>query len=1249
MNQFACPIVGCPHYPQGHGPKFSSLSNLIRHLKGEDHTNSHHLLNHTICNEIKLYRCTHHTCTTNPDKYFQSKRALDDHNATHHTVPTPPLHHTEDNDTTITPMSYTDIIFNHPGSETMINKWTHGLRFISENYNTHRPHFRSTWRRFLKRNNKLKFYHTLSQIITAIVHSNTTGNSEPFWWLLLHFEMLILAPTPHHARGNKTIKQIINERLKDFQQGDISKLLNDTTFNTNWNPSSPRPTSRIGNNAAQMAADADNYRTAIARACTDNKIAIINDDNISIVKKLYPSPQQHIETNHIPPTNTHDLFLPGNICDTIRRSSKNKGTGILSDSIDNFIHLANQDVETTNNNLQHIFNLVYQGKIPPRARHFFTDTYLFCIHKDEHDNRKLRPIGIPTAIRRIIATHVAQTWKDKFALHLLPYNFAVGIPNGMDFIVKSMQLSIERFIEQPQQHNTTPTRAAVFVDLTNMFNSVSRAELFDIIATDFPELYNLTKLLYEDHGTVHYKWNQTKWKHIDMKDGVNQGCPLSPIFATLVLHRVLKPLALQLEQRAAERLRQGNPGDDGYGSLAHLFAYMDDISSTVPHEDVEFFCTEIERLGSTRGCFVNPLKTRILTSCSGESILPKLDQQTAETIERTIARFSIQQNKDDSYSPVELTSGFRLLGTPVGSQAFAQEFYEEQIDTVTTSLMSMMQAIRDTQTQLKLFTQCMSQKLPHLLDSDIMHNYPTDNDSDFKQWYNWTGPLTSGIDNITSTFFRALLELAPNEQLPPLSNLISRLNVNKGGLGIINPSLRAAPDFVINMASGIRRATMGFTINKDILPIKLHPSINILYSLQENPSSNCLLRYDGLVKHIAPLCCSPTCPTEDHIIAFETRLSPKSARDYLKIATGAIMTNQIYSEAIESNNEHTHLIPSILSPQTSYPLVGMCRSKQQHRLPNWMTDLAIKRKLRLPIYDRNNPPICKCGTKHDIYGDHAFKCLRISKTQAHHTIRDSWATALQPALATAGYIRPSSKIDTERQHLLTRDISAQPFDISFDPDPILSETTNTHCPYTTIGADITIGNNCKPLPSTSSPLDVNSITAHADSHLREFERKKLRRKNKHNRSDPSESILGEQSIGDLIENNMILLPFVIDPHGRLGPILRNFLIPSPTPLSYNFQQHLPNAQIMAYKATHEPCPIGILQTADAIWKQNKTRTFYGYSYTAPTPSIYTIQQLGLGITKGFATLLRNATKLSRQQSAQTLSRTDTQLQNINST
>jgi hypothetical protein len=57
-----------------------------------------------------------------------------------------------------------------------------------------------------------------------------------------------------------------------------------------------------------------------------------------------------------------------------------------------------------------------------------------------------------------------------------------------------MQLSIEKFIDHPQRTNKLPTRAAVFFDLTNQFNSVSREEFFNVIETSFPKLLPLTKL-----------------------------------------------------------------------------------------------------------------------------------------------------------------------------------------------------------------------------------------------------------------------------------------------------------------------------------------------------------------------------------------------------------------------------------------------------------------------------------------------------------------------------------------------------------------------------------------------------------------------------------------------------------------------------------------------------------------------------------------------------------------------------------
>jgi hypothetical protein len=74
----------------------------------------------------------------------------------------------------------------------------------------------------------------------------------------------------------------------------------------------------------------------------------------------------------------------------------------------------------------------------------------------------------------VIAQHVAHTFKPKFAEFLLPYNFAVGIPNGGATIINAIQLGIEKYITNNEKEGQLPTRAAVFFDLSNMFNNISR-------------------------------------------------------------------------------------------------------------------------------------------------------------------------------------------------------------------------------------------------------------------------------------------------------------------------------------------------------------------------------------------------------------------------------------------------------------------------------------------------------------------------------------------------------------------------------------------------------------------------------------------------------------------------------------------------------------------------------------------------------------------------------------------------------
>jgi hypothetical protein len=285
--------------------------------------------------------------------------------------------------------------------------------------------------------------------------------------------MLTFAPSTKEQSSHISIGHTIYDCIDAAYCGDIAYLFHSAMQVCQLKQNS-RPTCTRQNRSAQQAANNNEYRTAVFRACALQSIDTIGPTNITHAKKLHPSTVPSLGYPHPSSFPSHQTdSLPGNICNTIQHAVCNKGAGVNADSIDLLSSLLNCSILTITDDLQFVFDLVYKNKLPNNIKRYFTDVYLFCLHKDPLDPTKLRPLGIPAAIQRIITSHVACTLCQKFANNLLPYNYAVGIPDGSDFVVKAMQLAIEKCIDNPQQSGCLPTRATIFFDLTNQFNSVS--------------------------------------------------------------------------------------------------------------------------------------------------------------------------------------------------------------------------------------------------------------------------------------------------------------------------------------------------------------------------------------------------------------------------------------------------------------------------------------------------------------------------------------------------------------------------------------------------------------------------------------------------------------------------------------------------------------------------------------------------------------------------------------------------------
>jgi hypothetical protein len=245
---------------------------------------------------------------------------------------------------------------------------------------------------------------------------------------------------------------------------------------------------------------------------------------------------------------------------------------------------------------------------------------------------------------------------------------------------------------------------------------------------------------------------------------------------------------------------------------------------------------------------------------------------------------------------------------------------------------------------------------------------------------------------------------------------------------------------------------------------------------------------------------------------------------------------------------------------------------------------------------------------------------------SRHTAMAYDTHALAPVLSTAGFIPPNSTVDTEPILYLSSDPHSHPFNLSFDPYPAPPPLTFHGCTSSTIGANVTISSLLPKLPiNPDSPDVLQIITANADSHLQNYECKKLGHINK---TDATTSIItrGDTLISNLLNRNMLLIPFAIDPLGRFGPLLQKFLFGHhPAPLPW-FPPSRPNANQMYTQLLQYPSPKGILLLANHNWLLHPTHRFYGHSYLAPTPSITTVQSLGISLTKAFAQHIKYASQ-----------------------
>ena len=1229
MNKFICPFNNCPDKRQKHKASFKSILNLRDHLESS-HKSHIASIDKSWFTENNLFCCQ--TCK---ERIFLNKRYLGTHTVKEHQGA---------NDTPNSVMlKNTFYTSDKPAFES---KWKYAIPWIGLNLKPNPTSFRQTLWDKASPKHRRHLATIMLQLMENIPFASSrdedigTGiewSATPWWWLIIHLEQLIFAPKP--PKSNDSINKCITRRFAKFHCGLIAELHAEALMIESWSPSTKnsKPPS-VSEKNVMAALDVDNLRSGYTRLCKEAPVETMHDDNIKIIEALFPPKLPLANTNNRIRTRKQSSTSPTpqkvvNIHNTILRQQQGKAPGLLNDSIDIFIYIAEliSQKKLPNFNstiLDNALQFIMDGNLPPDIKPFFCDTYLVALRKDPTDHTKLRPIGIPSAIRRIIASYISQTNSSHFNSYLLPHNFAAGVKGGMEFLVSTIQQEYDNYIATPIKQNTCPTRAIVSIDIINMFNSISKERVREIIKEKFPHLSAVIDLLYKDDFNMYIKYHDNTWHTIPVKEGFTQGCPLSPILASLVLQDVLIAVDIVMKKQARDRLKDKNRYDDNLGGVCNILGWMDDVNCAIPIPDILLFMETFETEAKKVGAILNKTKTRIFTTNTGSSIIPLVEQtygtEIAENLRQAINSYSTSVTTDDSgiptILPVEVTDGIRVLGTPVGSSTFKRQFIFNILDTIHKDALTIISKIKCKQAALRLFSHCCITKIPHLLACVATCEINEKADQD---WFSWTSPITTAINHIESWFLASIVNAS---SIPHHSLQFAQVAISNGGLGLLNPSTRIISDSIIKTINAIKFSNNGIMLAKDKPPFLLPISLRNLFTSWNSSTSEQFKIFQDYAPEIAEFV-APSRTTNKLEYMIHTS-STATIRNKCKDIANEMACRDLLEH---KDNAVRSAAPGLLQPQTSYPFIATSRKNKSNHLPNETMVIGLRRKLRIPMWHKNCKLHCCCKRdgKHpriDIYGDHFFSCKKHNKVVMHNSVRDASALPITRLLCDTNIIPSPSATAIEPEGIVSFESSLRPYDFCFHPDARCWAQDDAIIEAPTIGIDFTFA----PPQPTIPPADAGALSimeAH-NRHLQRMEKKKLVSGRKVDESSVVR-INGDTICEDLLEQGHILIPGVIDQFGGLGPTLQRFYFgsnPDPPPPSL-FSPSQRNAEAMFHLANSNRCPSNIMQWAGDAWTKKKSEAdniWYGDSYLAPSPRIWALQQIGIGLVKSMAFHVKHA-------------------------
>ena len=423
-------------------------------------------------------------------------------------------------------------------------------------------------------------------------------NDATSWNRLLRFSSRCLT-LPKRGGRRRNLAAAVNQQLRD--EVDLAPQALHRDLRSRFTRD---PLSHLAERVSAKLEEGD-YTGAVRIACSEDSIAVINQETLSELKAKHPP--AHPDSN-FPPAPESPALLAEITEREVARAIKSFPCGSAGgpDGLrpQHLKDLTSESAERGGKELLRALSsfilLVLEGNTPLSIQPIFFGANLIALRKK---GGGIRPIAVGQTLRRLVAKCGGFRVVESIGASLAPLQLGYGVPSGCEAAARAARQYLGPM---------SSGQVMVKLDFKNAFNCLRRDKILQAVRSTCPELFHFVYSAYSTPSSLF-----CGEYIIQSEEGVQQGDPLAPLLFCLTIHPIISRLQSEFKVFYLDDGTLGGPVEAILQDLQQLELEAAELGLQLNHGKSELICDE----GSTRETVLQKVPGLRQVGCSQATLL----------------------------------------------------------------------------------------------------------------------------------------------------------------------------------------------------------------------------------------------------------------------------------------------------------------------------------------------------------------------------------------------------------------------------------------------------------------------------------------------------------------------------------------------------------------------------------------------------------------------------------------------------